>query len=246
MVLGGIILFIEPDAVPFFGKLVPRWGMYAIGAAAVGWWWPAYVGLSRFVGTIRLFGAEIELPGWRMAFVQVALATVDVAVTAAIFYQLLPRGAGPDLRALPRRLCRLLHRRAGGQPAGRPRRVRHRDAAGARALSAAAADPGRDRRVPAVLLHHPAVPGRHAVRRQRDPAARRRAAAQPGARRGGRRRSSRWSEPGFAVVAVDRRGRAVRRAAAGASACWTSGRTSPGSTRTSPTSRPMPGSSCRR
>jgi len=89
LVLGGIILFLEPDAIPFFGAIVPKWGMYAIGGAL----WlvvAAYVGLSRFVGTIRLFGAEVTLPDWRMAIVQVALATVDVAVTAAIFYQLLP------------------------------------------------------------------------------------------------------------------------------------------------------------
>src|ERR1700712_3736411 len=51
MVLGGTILFLEPDAIPIFGKLVPSWGMYAIGAmmwAVVG----AYVVLSRFVGTV--------------------------------------------------------------------------------------------------------------------------------------------------------------------------------------------------
>ena len=93
LVLGGTILFLEPDAIPFFGAIVPRWGMYAIGVAL----WAvvaAYVSLSRFVGTIRLFGAEVTLPDWRMAIVQVTLATVDVAVTAAIFYQLLPEVPG--------------------------------------------------------------------------------------------------------------------------------------------------------
>ena len=93
MVLGGIILFLEPDAVPFFGSLIPRWGMYLVGAglwAIVG----AYVSLSKFVGTIRLFGNEVTLPDYRMAVVQVALATVDVAVTAAIVYQLLPSAPG--------------------------------------------------------------------------------------------------------------------------------------------------------
>ncbi len=93
MVLGGIILFAEPDAVPFFGKLVPRWGMYALGVLL----WAivaTYVSLSRFVGTIKLFGNEVTLPDYRMAVVQVALATVDVAVTAAIVYQLLPDTPG--------------------------------------------------------------------------------------------------------------------------------------------------------
>ena len=89
MTLGGFILFIEPEAVPFLGALVPHWGMYAVGvllwAIVIG-----YVGLSRFVGKFTLFGVEIELPGWRMAFVQVALATLDVGITAAIMYELLP------------------------------------------------------------------------------------------------------------------------------------------------------------
>ncbi len=93
MVLGGIILFWEPDAIPFFGSIVPRWGMYLIGAALWGIV-AAYVSLSRFVGTIRLFGNPVTLPDYRMAVVQVALATVDVAVTAAIFYELLPDTPG--------------------------------------------------------------------------------------------------------------------------------------------------------
>lgn len=93
MVLGGIILFAEPDAVPFFGTWAPRWVMYAVGVLL----WvivAAYVSLSRFVGTIRLFGNDVTLPDYRMAVVQVALATVDVAVTAAIVYQLLPEAPG--------------------------------------------------------------------------------------------------------------------------------------------------------
>lgn len=89
MVLGGCILFLEPEAVPFLGAIIPHWGMYLIGATM----WAivvGYISLSRFVGKFTVFGVEIELPHWKMAFVQVALATVDVAVTAAIMYQLLP------------------------------------------------------------------------------------------------------------------------------------------------------------
>ncbi|MDT7950829.1 MAG: phosphatidylglycerol lysyltransferase domain-containing protein [Acetobacteraceae bacterium] len=89
MVLGGVILFVEPEAVPFLGTVIPHWGMYLIATLL----WGiviGYVSLSRFVGAFRLFGVQIELPHWKMAFVQVALATVDVAVTAAIMYQLLP------------------------------------------------------------------------------------------------------------------------------------------------------------
>ncbi len=93
MVLGGAILFLEPQAVPFFGTHVPIWGMWLVGAllwAVVA----AYITLSKVVGTVQVFGDAFELPGWRMAIVQVLLATVDVAVTASIFYALLPRVQG--------------------------------------------------------------------------------------------------------------------------------------------------------
>ncbi len=93
LVLGGVILFWEPDAIPFFGTRVPHSFMYAIGGAM----WAVvavYISLSRFVGTIQLFGKPVTLPDWRMAIVQVTLATVDVAFTAGIFYQLLPAAPG--------------------------------------------------------------------------------------------------------------------------------------------------------
>ena len=55
-----------------------------------------YVTLARVVGRSALFGHEIELPGLRMALLQVVLATCDVAVTASIFYTLLPAVHRPD------------------------------------------------------------------------------------------------------------------------------------------------------
>ena len=93
MVLGGLVTFLEPDAIPFFGSLVPRWGMTLIGA---GLWGVVitYVVMSRFLGTVTILKHEIGLPGWRMAILQVALATADVALTAAIFYELLPHATG--------------------------------------------------------------------------------------------------------------------------------------------------------
>ncbi len=93
MVLGGFVLFVEPTTIPFFGDKIPTYLMYAIGAglwAVVG----AYVTLSRVVGSVTLFGHTAELPGWRMAILQVLLASVDVAVTASIFYALLPATPG--------------------------------------------------------------------------------------------------------------------------------------------------------
>jgi uncharacterized membrane protein YbhN (UPF0104 family) len=93
MVLGGAILFLEPESIPFFGQHLPHWVLYAVGLglwAIVG----AYVTLARVFGVVRLFGHEVGLPGWRMAIVQVILATVDVAITASIFYALLPHAPG--------------------------------------------------------------------------------------------------------------------------------------------------------
>jgi phosphatidylglycerol lysyltransferase len=93
MVLGGAILFLEPGSIPFFGQHLPHWVLYGVGLALwaiVG----AYVTLARVFGVVRLFGHEVGLPGWRMAIVQVILATVDVAITASIFYALLPHAPG--------------------------------------------------------------------------------------------------------------------------------------------------------
>src|SRR3984885_2438138 len=89
MVLGGTILFLEPHAIPFFGTHLPPAAMYAVGAVL----WSivaSYVTFARVLRRVRLFGQTIELPGVRMAMLQVLLATVDVAITATIFYQLLP------------------------------------------------------------------------------------------------------------------------------------------------------------
>jgi uncharacterized membrane protein YbhN (UPF0104 family) len=93
LVLGGAVLFLEEAAVPFFGDLLPPWVMYAIAATM---WAIAggYIMLSRLVGRIRVFGHTTQLPSWRMAILQVSLATVDVAITAAIFYTLLPAAPG--------------------------------------------------------------------------------------------------------------------------------------------------------
>ena len=93
MVLGGIILFLEPHSIPFFGQHLPPIALYGAGAAL----WAiviGYVSLSRVLGTFRIMGNDIALPGWRMAFLQVALATVDVATTATIFFALLPSSPG--------------------------------------------------------------------------------------------------------------------------------------------------------
>ncbi|WP_198371964.1 lysylphosphatidylglycerol synthase domain-containing protein [Roseomonas rosulenta] len=91
--LGGLVLIVEPEVLPFFGDGAPRWVMQAVGVllwCIVG----AYILLARFVPHFRLFGHQIDLPGFRMAVGQTALASADVAVTALIFWALLPPAEG--------------------------------------------------------------------------------------------------------------------------------------------------------
>jgi uncharacterized membrane protein YbhN (UPF0104 family) len=92
LALGGAVLLFEPEVLPV-AEGVPRWALRALSlpmfALVAG-----YVLLSRFRRHIRLFGHEVELPGVRIAIAQTLLATVDVAVTAAIFYALLPPAEG--------------------------------------------------------------------------------------------------------------------------------------------------------
>jgi phosphatidylglycerol lysyltransferase len=91
--LGGLVLVVEPEVLPFFGDGVPRWSMQAAGAllwCIVG----AYIVLARFVPHFRLFGHQVDLPGFRMALAQTLLASADVAVTALIFWVLLPPAEG--------------------------------------------------------------------------------------------------------------------------------------------------------
>ncbi len=93
MALGGLVLLVEPEVVPWFGTHLPHWALQALVVPAWGMV-IGYIILSRFVRHIRVFGHEIDLPSPGMALVQVALATADVAVTAAIFYWLLPPAEG--------------------------------------------------------------------------------------------------------------------------------------------------------
>jgi phosphatidylglycerol lysyltransferase len=93
MALGGMVLVLEPEVVPGLGEHVPHIVMQVLGVAA----WAvvvAYVTMSRVRSHVVIFGHHIDLPGFRMACVQTVLASVDVAVTAMIFYVLLPHAEG--------------------------------------------------------------------------------------------------------------------------------------------------------
>jgi uncharacterized membrane protein YbhN (UPF0104 family) len=91
--LGGLVLLVEPDVVPGLGDYLPHWLMRGVGVLC----WAivvAYVTMSRIRSHVTIFGHRIDLPGFRMALAQTLLASVDVAVTAMIFYVLLPPAEG--------------------------------------------------------------------------------------------------------------------------------------------------------
>jgi phosphatidylglycerol lysyltransferase len=90
LVLGGISLLFVPFAIPVVGPYVPRAITLGVGVAML-----AIVVTYALIGKFRtrplvLFNTAIPLPGPRMALAQVALATADVAIVAAIFEALLP------------------------------------------------------------------------------------------------------------------------------------------------------------
>ncbi|MCU0987846.1 MAG: lysylphosphatidylglycerol synthetase family protein, partial [Acetobacteraceae bacterium] len=94
LTLGGIVLFSVPWAIPGFGSWVATPVMYAVGLAMFGIVL-AYAALGAVRREpIRLFNTAVPLPGPRMAAAQVVLASVDVALTALIFYVLLPDAPG--------------------------------------------------------------------------------------------------------------------------------------------------------
>ncbi len=93
MTLGGIILLFEPGSVPVVGTMLPHWALIVAGLlmwAIVG----GYIFIASMFPVLRVRGREIDLPGFRMAVAQVALATADVSLTASIFYALLPHAEG--------------------------------------------------------------------------------------------------------------------------------------------------------
>jgi phosphatidylglycerol lysyltransferase len=91
--LGGLVLVVEPEVIPGLGEHVPHWIMRGLGFVC----WGiviAYITMSRVRSHVVLFGHRVDLPGFRMALAQTLLASVDVAVTAMIFFALLPATEG--------------------------------------------------------------------------------------------------------------------------------------------------------
>jgi glycosyltransferase 2 family protein len=93
MVLGGSILLVMPDALPYVSGHVPRWVLYALGALL----WAivaGYLVLAALPGTFRVRGHRVALPDFRLALMQVALAAADAAAAATILWVLLPEAPG--------------------------------------------------------------------------------------------------------------------------------------------------------
>lgn len=93
MVLGGAVLVFEPSAVPLIGPdlppaLAPVAGILLWGVVA------AYVVIADRLGHLRFGHHVIDLPGARLAILQVAVAAADVAMTSTILWALLPEAAG--------------------------------------------------------------------------------------------------------------------------------------------------------
>jgi uncharacterized membrane protein YbhN (UPF0104 family) len=93
MTLGGAILLTEPGSVPVVGGFLPHWALI-LGGVAMWGIVSGYIVLASAFPVLNIRGRVIELPGWRMALAQVALATADVSLTASIFYVLLPHTHG--------------------------------------------------------------------------------------------------------------------------------------------------------
>ncbi len=92
-----VILLLNPMDLPLFGHAVPPWLLRAIGAALAV---PVllYVVAAQQRGSLAIFGRRINLPGHRLAFLQVLLACADTATACAILFAVLP--SSPDLTYL--------------------------------------------------------------------------------------------------------------------------------------------------
>lgn len=91
----GLLLLLQPSALPLFGHAVAPEALRAIGAmltAVIGF----YVIAARRLTALQVFGRSITLPGHRLALAQVVLSCVDTGTACAILYVILPDTPGLD------------------------------------------------------------------------------------------------------------------------------------------------------
>jgi uncharacterized membrane protein YbhN (UPF0104 family) len=88
----GLLLLINPHAVPVFGHAAPI-TMRLVGAVLAGVA-VAYVVAARGREAVRMFGRDIALPGGRLALSQILLASFDMSLSCAILYTVMPAAPG--------------------------------------------------------------------------------------------------------------------------------------------------------
>jgi uncharacterized membrane protein YbhN (UPF0104 family) len=88
----GLLLLIEPHAVPVFGHAAP--GVLRAAGAVLTGIGGAYVVAAKGRESVTIFGREIPLPGARLALSQIILATIDMSISSAILYTVLPNAPG--------------------------------------------------------------------------------------------------------------------------------------------------------
>ncbi len=112
----GMILLLQPMDMPLFGHAVPPWVLRALGAALVVFLF-FYVVAAQQRGVLTIGRRSINLPGRRLAFLQLMLACADTGIACAILFAVLP--STPDLTYL-RTLGIYLAAFAGGLFSGLP------------------------------------------------------------------------------------------------------------------------------
>ena len=93
LTLGSVVLFSEPQSIPWFGQHLPASALYAAASVmlviVLG-----YLVVSALLARYPMLSHGVDLPGLRMAMGQIALATADVGMTATIVWVLLPHVPG--------------------------------------------------------------------------------------------------------------------------------------------------------
>jgi uncharacterized membrane protein YbhN (UPF0104 family) len=114
--LVGLLLLLRPMDMPLFGHVVPPWSLRALGAMLEGVLL-LYLVAAQQRGVLTILGRSINLPGCRLALLQIVLACADTTIACAILFAVLP--SSPDLTYL-RTLGIFLAAFTGGLVSGLP------------------------------------------------------------------------------------------------------------------------------
>ncbi|WP_284256470.1 lysylphosphatidylglycerol synthase transmembrane domain-containing protein [Acidocella aquatica] len=93
LTLLGLLLLLDPVAMPLFGHAVPAWALRAVGAALV-FAMALYVAAVGGRTSVVIFRQRLALPGPRLALLQVFYGCADISTACAILYVVLPDTPG--------------------------------------------------------------------------------------------------------------------------------------------------------